>query len=250
MKIANPMTLQEIIQNYDALIVDLWGVIHDGDKLYPNVAETLQVLHELNKPVLFLSNAPRVSAKAQKNLDRLGIPRNQYLDIVTSGQVAHDLLARQAAASPPAGEATRLSEQRELSRSGEGASTYDSQTSAAPSPNPLPQGERAFIQRYFYLGPSKDEDVLADLPNYVKVDEPAEANFILCTGYAQPAHAVHQPRYGSGEAGWHPVVVRGRGGDRIHPTRWPRRLYRQAFPRGIPSVQTAAGKPTRAVRGR
>ncbi len=132
------MNLQEIIQNYDALIVDLWGVIHDGDKLYPNVAETLRVLHELNKPVLFLSNAPRVSAKAQKNLDRLAIPRNQYLDIVTSGQVAHDLLAR----------------------------------------DPAPK-------RYFYLGPSKDEDVLSDLPNYVKVDEPAEANFILCTGYEE-----------------------------------------------------------------
>ena len=86
--------LEEIIANYDALIVDLWGVIHDGSNLYPNVAETLQVLHELHKPVLFLSNAPRVSAKARDNLDRLHIPRAHYLDIVTSGQVAHDLLAR------------------------------------------------------------------------------------------------------------------------------------------------------------
>ncbi len=94
MKIDNPMKLEEIIQNYDALIVDLWGVVHDGDALYPGVAETLRVLHELNKPVLFLSNAPRVAAKAQKNLDRLAIPRAHYLDIVTSGQVAHDLLAR------------------------------------------------------------------------------------------------------------------------------------------------------------
>jgi tRNA 5-methylaminomethyl-2-thiouridine biosynthesis bifunctional protein len=47
--------------------------------------------------------------------------------------------------SPLAGEAMRLSEQREISRSGEGAMTGDSQTSAAPSPSPLPQGERAFI---------------------------------------------------------------------------------------------------------
>src|SRR6185369_16516797 len=75
-------------------IIDLWGVVHDGDKLYPNVAETLRVLAEMNKPVVFLSNAPRVSAKAQTNLDRLKIPRNQYLEVVTSGQVAHDLLAR------------------------------------------------------------------------------------------------------------------------------------------------------------
>lgn len=88
------MKLEEIISNYDALIVDLWGVVHDGSHLYPGVAETLKLLHQLNKPVVFLSNAPRVSAKAQANLDRLGIRRNQYLEIVTSGQVAHDLLAR------------------------------------------------------------------------------------------------------------------------------------------------------------
>ena len=46
-------------------------------------------------------------------------------------------------ASPLAGEATRLSEQRALSRSGEGAVSVDSPSLAAPSPSPLPQGERA-----------------------------------------------------------------------------------------------------------
>ncbi len=128
--------LQEIIENYDALIVDLWGVIHDGSHLYPGVAETLKLLHQLNKPVLFLSNAPRVSEKARQNLDRLAIPRTQYLDVVTSGQVAHDLLAR------------------------------DTRPKA-----------------YYYLGPSKDEDVVADLKHFVRVDEPAAADLILCTGY-------------------------------------------------------------------
>ena len=138
MKIPMSMKLEEIISNYDALIVDLWGVIHDGTTLYPGVAETLALLHQLHKPVLFLSNAPRVSAKAQTNLDRLNIPRSHYLDIVTSGQVAHDLLAR--------------------------------------DPNP---------KTYFYVGPSKDEDVLSDLSTYTRVEEPALANFILCTGYEE-----------------------------------------------------------------
>ena len=52
---------------------------------------------------------------------------------------------RETLASPLAGEATRLNERSEFSRSGEGAMTGDSQTSAAPSPNPLPQGERASL---------------------------------------------------------------------------------------------------------
>ena len=86
---------QEQLDNYDALIVDLWGVIHDGSTLYPGVAESLELLHKMNKPVLFLSNAPRVAAKAKVNLDRLGIPPSHYLDIVTSGQVAYDMLSRE-----------------------------------------------------------------------------------------------------------------------------------------------------------
>jgi alanine racemase len=56
-------------------------------------------------------------------------------------------------ASPLAGEATRLSEQRELSRSGEGAVMHTSPTSTAPSPNPLPQGERAHDAAPLTLNP-------------------------------------------------------------------------------------------------
>ena len=124
------------LSQYDALIVDLWGVIHDGDKLYPGVAETLALLHKMNLPVLFLSNAPRVAEKAKKNLDRLQIPPAHYVDIITSGQVGHDILA------------------------------------ADPRP-----------KRYYYLGPGKDEDIIADIAHYTKTSEPQEADFILCTGY-------------------------------------------------------------------
>ncbi len=139
------MKLEDILAPYDALIVDLWGVVHDGSSLYPGVAETLALLHQMHKPVLFLSNAPRVAAKARIGLSHLNIPRSHYVDVITSGQVAHDMLA------------------------------------AAP-------GKR----RYYYLGPGKDEDILADLPAYERADE-AHADFILCTGYeedGQPHEAI------------------------------------------------------------
>ena len=55
--------LSQIAPDHDALICDVWGVVHDGSALYPGVAETLSVLQKMNKPVLFLSNAPRVSAR-------------------------------------------------------------------------------------------------------------------------------------------------------------------------------------------
>lgn len=130
--------LQEIVAPYEALVVDLWGVIHDGTALYPGVAETLAWLHQANKPIVFLSNAPRVSEKARAVLDRLGIDRAHYRDVVTSGQVAHELLEAD---------------------------------------------EDWLGTRYYYLGPSKDEDILADLAGYQRVSTSAEAQFVLNTGY-------------------------------------------------------------------
>ncbi len=189
MKKSNPMNLQEIISNYDALIVDLWGVIHDGSALYPGAAETLALLNSLNKPVVFLSNAPRVSAKARENLNRLNIPPSHYLEVVTSGQVAHDLLARAQPTSPSRGEV-------DAQASGGGSLPAPEVTPTRPSAYAKASADRAGdlpprgggeinapLQRYFYVGPSKDEDVLDDLPNYTRVDDPGHANFILCTGY-------------------------------------------------------------------
>ena len=78
----------DILSSYDALIVDLWGVIHDGSTLYPGVADTLRLLHQMNKPVLFLSNAPRVAAKLDvgRYFMKRVLPQTVSLDaIVRSG---------------------------------------------------------------------------------------------------------------------------------------------------------------------
>jgi HAD superfamily hydrolase (TIGR01459 family) len=129
--------LASILNRYDAFLIDLWGVIHDGTALYPGVMDTLQHLQRADKPIVFLSNAPRVAAKAIANLERLGIGRGLYRDVVTSGQVAHDWLR-----------------------------------DATP-----------FGRNYYYLGPGKDEDIIADLTDYEQTPEPGEADFVLCTGY-------------------------------------------------------------------
>jgi len=82
-------SLANIAAQYDAFIIDLWGVIHDGTALYPGAAAALA---SLAKPAVFLSNAPRQSYKAQETLDTLGVDRAHYQAIITSGQIAHDVL--------------------------------------------------------------------------------------------------------------------------------------------------------------
>jgi HAD superfamily hydrolase (TIGR01459 family) len=85
--------LREIVAAYDALIVDLWGVIHGGVEPYPGVLETLSALRGAGKPVALLSNAPRRAATAGRRLTEIGVPPDAYDVLMTSGEAAHDALA-------------------------------------------------------------------------------------------------------------------------------------------------------------
>lgn len=84
---------QSLASGYDAFLLDLWGVVHDGTQMYAGAKECLQRLHQLNKKVVMISNAPRRAAKAQVVLDQFGVGRELYQDIITSGEVAYQELS-------------------------------------------------------------------------------------------------------------------------------------------------------------
>lgn len=77
--------LAEIADRYDALLCDAWGVIHNGVRVFPGVAEALSEFRSARGPVIVLTNAPRPSAIIPGQLDRLGLPRAAYDGVVTSG---------------------------------------------------------------------------------------------------------------------------------------------------------------------
>ena len=77
-----------IAQDYDGFIVDLWGVVHDGQKLYPGVQEIMQKLRAQNKEIIFLSNAPRRVARVIEVLNQMQITPKYYDQVITSGEVA------------------------------------------------------------------------------------------------------------------------------------------------------------------
>jgi HAD superfamily hydrolase (TIGR01459 family) len=85
--------LGEIVDDYDALLLDQWGVLHGGIEPYPGVLETLAALRRAGKPVAVLSNAPRRSQHAEGRLRRIGVPADAYDRLVTSGDSAHAALA-------------------------------------------------------------------------------------------------------------------------------------------------------------
>lgn len=68
-----------------ALLCDLWGVLHDGIKVFPAAAEALTAYRARGGKVLLLTNAPRPAASVVAQLDRLGAPREAYDGVVSSG---------------------------------------------------------------------------------------------------------------------------------------------------------------------
>lgn len=78
--------------DYDGFIVDLWGVVHDGVKLYPGVLDCLTRLRALGKPVVFLSNAPRRPAGIEAVLAGMGVTKAHYAGIMSSGEAVHLML--------------------------------------------------------------------------------------------------------------------------------------------------------------
>tara|TARA_B100001123_G_scaffold165542_1_gene190710 strand:+ start:589 stop:1407 length:819 start_codon:yes stop_codon:yes gene_type:complete len=80
--------LNEIYEKYDAFFIDLWGVIHNGIRLYPEAIEVLENLYKLNKRFVLMSNAPRPSKNVEKFLLNLQMDKTFVKNIFTSGEAA------------------------------------------------------------------------------------------------------------------------------------------------------------------
>ena len=87
MNIAVLNGLQEIAENYDGFILDLWGVVHDGLTLFPGVIHALKQLRANSKKLVFLSNAPRRAHVISAQLEDFGIQNKLFDGIVSSGEV-------------------------------------------------------------------------------------------------------------------------------------------------------------------
>ncbi len=83
-----------LAMRYDAMILDMWGLIHDGVAPYSGISECLDRLREHGVRTIFLSNAPRPSDKVVDRLREMGIQDNQYERVITSGDVTRDALSR------------------------------------------------------------------------------------------------------------------------------------------------------------
>ncbi|WP_415184667.1 TIGR01459 family HAD-type hydrolase [Phaeovulum sp.] len=85
-------SLSDISQPYDALLCDLWGCLHNGVKAYPDAVAALQQFRAKGGKVLLLTNAPRPATFVITSFDRLGVPRDAWDGVVSSGDAAQDAM--------------------------------------------------------------------------------------------------------------------------------------------------------------
>lgn len=71
---------------YRLILCDVWGVVHDGVTLYPGAAGRLAQWRRQARTVVLITNAPRTADAVERQLARLGLPREAYDLVVTSGE--------------------------------------------------------------------------------------------------------------------------------------------------------------------
>ncbi|SPH24745.1 hypothetical protein DEA8626_03783 [Defluviimonas aquaemixtae] len=81
-------SLAEVSAGYDALFCDLWGCLHNGRAAYPAAVSALQAYRVRGGRVVLMTNAPRPNCYIQAQLDKLGVPRDAWDFIVSSGDAA------------------------------------------------------------------------------------------------------------------------------------------------------------------
>jgi len=83
----------ELAPFYDAVLCDVWGVVHNGVAALAPAGEALTRFRQAGGTALLVSNAPRPGAAVIRMLDRLGVPRSAYDDIITSGDLTREFIA-------------------------------------------------------------------------------------------------------------------------------------------------------------
>lgn len=90
--------LSELAPGRDLLICDIWGVVHNGIEAFADSCAALARFRAGGGTVVLVSNAPRPFTSVMTQLEHLGVPRDAYDAIVTSGDITRgEIVARGSA---------------------------------------------------------------------------------------------------------------------------------------------------------
>jgi HAD superfamily hydrolase (TIGR01459 family) len=90
--------LGAIADRYDAILCDIWGVLHNGRESFRPASDALVAFRRRGGSVVLVSNAPRPSEPIHDQVISLGVSPEAFDSIVTSGDVTIGLIAERGAA--------------------------------------------------------------------------------------------------------------------------------------------------------
>ncbi|MEM9222616.1 MAG: TIGR01459 family HAD-type hydrolase [Pseudomonadota bacterium] len=79
--------LSEIVENFDALLLDQFGVLHDGKRPFPDAVTCVKALAERQLPLVVLTNSGKRAHLNTKRLEALGFARSNFSAVLSSGEI-------------------------------------------------------------------------------------------------------------------------------------------------------------------
>ena len=83
---------EPLARDYDVVLCDVWGVVHNGLAAFPAACEALMRFRAGGGTAILITNAPRSGEAVARILDRLKVPRQAYDAITSSGDVTRGVV--------------------------------------------------------------------------------------------------------------------------------------------------------------
>ena len=79
-------SILEVAKGYDAIILDQWGVLHDGSEPYPGAVKALDALRSAGARLAVLSNSGKRASENETRIAAMGFAPDLFDEIMTSGE--------------------------------------------------------------------------------------------------------------------------------------------------------------------
>lgn len=85
-------SLSEIATNYDTILCDVWGVIHNGREAFKPACDALVSFRSKGGKVSLITNAPVPEERVRRYFEPLGVPDEAFDICVSSGDITREYL--------------------------------------------------------------------------------------------------------------------------------------------------------------
>ncbi|WP_300375994.1 TIGR01459 family HAD-type hydrolase [Henriciella sp.] len=92
----HPEGFREIAAQYDAVLCDVWGVIHNGRRAFTEACDALSRYRDQGGTVILITNAPVPKEQVISYFKPMGVPDSCFDDCVSSGDATREELARRS----------------------------------------------------------------------------------------------------------------------------------------------------------